>query len=137
MKDLPNPDKGTTDGFIVSTYYDGVYLDLTDSSDLSGRTITITDNPTSVDMQELSMDPENEGEIATYTVSFVPENPVQSTMTIMIRFPDEYDPRLGDSISCQSTSGLIGDIECEVSDRAVYVTGFETYLPEADRPITI
>ena len=40
IKNIKNPDAGTTDGFIISTIYDGVTLDVTDQTTLTGRTFT-------------------------------------------------------------------------------------------------
>lgn len=40
IKNIKNPDAGTTDGFLVTTSYDGVTLDITDQTSLSGRTFT-------------------------------------------------------------------------------------------------
>ena len=40
IKHVKNPDEGTTDGFLVTTSYDGVTLDVTDATSLSGRTFT-------------------------------------------------------------------------------------------------
>lgn len=42
IKNIKNPDAGTTEGFTVQTSYDGVVLDVTDESTLSGRTFTST-----------------------------------------------------------------------------------------------
>ena len=40
IRNIKNPDAGTTDGFTVTTSYDGVTLDVTDTSSLNGRTFT-------------------------------------------------------------------------------------------------
>jgi hypothetical protein len=51
IKSIINPDQGTTNGFDVSTSYDGVVLDVTDGAVLSGRTITLTTSTTALIMQ--------------------------------------------------------------------------------------
>jgi len=40
IQNILNPDAGTTDGFTIKTSYDGVNLDVTDTSSLTGRTFT-------------------------------------------------------------------------------------------------
>lgn len=37
---MTNPDAGRTEGFIITTTYDGLTLDKTDETALTGRTIT-------------------------------------------------------------------------------------------------
>lgn len=137
IDNILNPDRGTTDGFIVQTYYDSVLLDNTDTTSTDSRTVTIVDEGDTLAIQSISFDPKNEGESANYTFSFVPSNTIESTMEIQIVFPSDYDKTLGESIDCEAPSGLLGTISCSVSDRVVTVTGFDTYLPDADSPVTI
>ena len=86
---------------------------------------------------DLSFDPQNEGEESVYNFTFVPSDFVDSANQFMIQFPDDYHPTLGRSIVCTTYSGLVGDISCSVSNRGVYITNFETYLPSADKPVGI
>lgn len=132
-----NPDKGTTSGFVVKTYYDGVMLDNTDTTTLTGRTVTLTDGGDRIIVNSLTCDPQNEGEQSNYTFSFVTSNEIDSTMAIQLIFPPEFDSTLGPSITCDSSSGLIGTISCTASDRTVTVTGFDAYAPDTTRPIII
>ena len=134
---VPNPAVGATDGFIVKTYYDGLFLDKTDTSDLTGRTVDIVDSASNITIKSLTFDPRNEGEEATYTFVFLPTNTITSTMQILFTFPDVYDELLGNNVGCTINDGLDGTIECTVSHRAVTVSGFSTYTPDADFPISI
>ena len=137
IKNIPNPSVGTTDGFVVYTFYDGTYLDNTAASDLAGRTVTIVQPTNALAVQELSCDPRNEGEPSSYTFVFLPTNPITSSMQILITFPEVYDPRLGDNIDCSSPTGLKGDVGCVIKNRVVIIRGFDPYTPDADNPITI
>jgi len=137
IADVTNPSVGTTDGFVVSTYYDGAFLDQTDSSDSTGRTVTITSAPSPLAVQSLTCDPKNEGEPSTYTFVFLPTNPVTSDMVIRFEFPDAYDPMLGANVACDTTSGLLGDVACAIGNRVVTLSGFDTYTPDADSPISV
>jgi len=132
-----NPAQGTTSGFVVRTYYDGVFLDNTDSSDLTGRTITLLPAAENIAMKSLSFDPRNEGEPATYTFTFLPESSLYGDIQIRIIFPSVYDALLGTRVYCDATSGLTGELACTVSNRVVTITGFDSYTPDSDNPITI
>ena len=132
-----NPDYGTTSGFIVQTSYDGVTLDITDTSSLIGRTLTTSPKANPITYLGLSFSPQNEGEIGAYNFTFLPSNQIETTMVIQLGFPSNFDHRLGDSIACESTNGLIGTISCTASNRWVTVTGFSAYIPDAQKPITI
>ena len=112
-------------------------LDDTDTLSSSGRTVTIVDEGTPIQIQGLSFDPKNEGEQAVYTFSFVTSNPIESSMEIVITFPSVYDKTLGPTIACAASSGLLGDIICKINDRKVVISGFETYLPDTTSPVTI
>ncbi len=112
-------------------------LDNTNTSSLVDRNLIIVDEPTPIHIVSMSFDPRNEGEEATYTVTFVPTNPIMSTMEILLTFPSQYDKILGQSIGCKSPNGLLGTIYCDVVDRTVYIYGFETYLPDMDSPVVI
>ena len=137
IDNIRNPDRGKTDPFLIQTFYDGVMLDNKDTTTETGRTVTIVDEGTPIQIQQLSFDPKNEGEQASYTFSFVSTNPIESTMEIVITFPSVYDKTLGPAIACSATNGLLGDIICKVSDRKVIISGFETYLPDTTSPVII
>ena len=88
-------------------------------------------------VSNLSFDPQNEGEESTYNFTFVTTNMIDSANFIVIIFPDDYSPSIGPNIQCDTYSGLIGVISCSVSNRAVYITNFETYVPSASKPVGI
>lgn len=67
----------------------------------------------------------------------MPSNLIDSANKIAILFPDDYSTSVGRSIQCATYSGLIGDVSCSVTNRGVFVTNFETYLPSADKPVGI
>jgi len=136
--DIENPSSAmTTDGFEISTYYDGFLLAETDTSTLSGRTVTIQSAGNYLDMTALDFEPKNEGEQATYFFEFIPTTTITTSMAIYIKFPDVYDPRLGDDVTCQATDGLSGDISCSIEDRVVTIVNFDQYTPSSLNPIAI
>jgi histone deacetylase 6 len=57
-----NPDFGTTDGFVITTSYDGVTLDVTDTISLLGRTLSTTPKPNAITYLGMLFDPKNESE---------------------------------------------------------------------------
>ena len=137
FSDILNPSAGTTDLFIITTYYDSLVLDSTETIVTTNRQITIEAAPSTITMESLTFDPKNEGETSTYTFSFLPTNALTSDMTIEIIFPSTYDPYLGDTVSCSVSSGLSGNVLCSVSNRIVSFVGFSDYTPDSTNPITI
>jgi len=132
-----NPDFGTTDGFVITTSYDGVTLDVTDTTSLLGRTLSTTPKPNAITYLGMLFDPKNEGETSDYNFTFLPLDEIDTTMEIMLGFPYQFDELLGDTINCAATNGLLGPISCTVSNRWVTVTGFADYLPNKQNPVTI
>jgi len=130
-----NPSAGETDGFIVKTFYDGIFLDTTATSDTTGRTATITDEPLPISVKYLKFDPRNEGEESTYEIAFVPTTPLTSENILRIVFPSVYDALLGFDVTCASIGGIIGDFTCDIADRVMTVSGFDDYTPDSDNPI--
>jgi len=47
----------------------------------------------------------------------------------VILFPLVYDKNLGYSVQCEVVSGLIGYVQCRVSESKIYISGFDTYVP--------
>jgi hypothetical protein len=137
IKDILNPSPGKTDGFTITTKYDGLVIDYTDTSTLVGRTLTITSGPGLVTMNSLEFDPQNEGEPGTYTFSFFVSNALSSSMGIMITFPPTFDDNLGTVITCEGLTGIVGDVSCTVSQRACTIFGFSNYVPDSSNPITV
>jgi len=62
------------------------------------------------------MDPKNEAEIATYTISFLPVNNILATERILIIFPGTFDKRLGANVSVYLLSGLTGKFISKIED---------------------
>lgn len=88
-------------------------------------------------MRQFSFDPVNEGEVARYTISFIPTNNILKGMNIYIKFPDTFDLRLGKQVDIQAVAGLTGDITYRLKDRVVTVSNFETYSTTSTTPIQI
>lgn len=138
IKNVLNPSAGTTSGFVVRTKYDGVFLDNTDLLTTVGRTVTITARPGLLSVHNLDFWPKNEAEPATYTFTFLPTYTITSSMYISIHFPSVYDQLLGsETIQCASLGGLTGAFTCTVSNRVLTLSGFDTYIPNDDNPITL
>lgn len=135
VKEVPNPDRGTTDPFLISSFYDGQAIDST----TAGQTLSTKDKADGVTIQSLTFDPRNEAEPATYVLTMVPSSTISTTHQLFVEFPSEYDPFLGQAISCKLNSGLIPTkaFRCSVSDRQVFITGFDSYVSSANNPIVL
>ncbi len=69
----------------------------------------------------------------------MPDSAISTTHQLFVEFPAQFDPFLGRSVSCRLTSGLIPTkaFRCSVSDRQVFITGFDSYLSSANNPIVL
>ena len=137
IKDIINPVKGETDKFIIQTSYDSQIIDSVDTSTNAGKTIFITESPTLLFMTTFSYDPQNEGEISTYTFGFNPRITLTEIMQIIIQFPDTFDANLGNKVQCYPIKNLKGNIVCSISDRTITVKGFGEIKVTDDDPIVI
>jgi hypothetical protein len=88
-------------------------------------------------MRQFSFDPVNEGEVATYILSFIPTNSILAGMNIYIKFPDTFDLRLGKQVDITASAGLTGDIKYALSDRVITVSNFDTYSTTSTVPVQI
>lgn len=83
-------------------------------------------------------DPQNEGEISTYTISFLPVIDIDINEEIVFIFPSTFDQVLGNKIQCLATSGLADQISCtRLENRILHIDGISSYQVSPDRPITI
>ena len=127
---IDNPDEGLTETFEIKTTYDSLDLDLTDTSVNASRVISITSSPNQINDLSLIYDPQNEGEEAMYQFEFFPSSTIEEAVTeIVIIFPLVYDKNLGYSVQCEVVSGLLGYVQCRVSESKIYISGFDTYIP--------
>lgn len=134
---IPNPRAGVTNGFIVKTFYDGVFLDVTDTTSSLGRTCTITSGASPISVKSISFDPKNEGEISVYIFTFIPTTSLNSNMQILIIFPSVYDNILGNNLNCLPLKGISGELSCTVSQKILTLSGFGNYVPNSDSPVSI
>src|SRR3990167_3645148 len=133
-----NPDLGTTGSFEIFTTYDSVILERTDPANVTGRTTQITAKPTSISMVDTSFDPQNEGEISTYTFRFVPFKNIDINEEILFFFPKTFDQTLGNKLQCEALSGISDKISCtRLVDRGLHIDGISSYETSISRPITI
>ena len=88
-------------------------------------------------MRQFSFDPVNEGEVALYTLSFIPTNDIIKGMNIYIKFPDTFDLRLGNQIDINVVGGLTGDIKSNLSNRVITISNFDTYSTTSSTPVQI
>ena len=124
LKGITNPVVGETDKFIIQTSYDGQIIDIVDTSSKAGKTIFITNPPILLNINQFSYDPQNEGEVATYTFTFNPNIALTTVMQIVIKFPESFDSMLGDKVVCYPRQNLLGNIKCAIADKTITVTGF-------------
>lgn len=134
---ITNPDIATTSSFEIYTTYDGTTMDETKPDTATSRMVSFTPKASLLSMREFYYDPVNEGEVATYTMSFVPTSNVEVGMNIYIKFPDTFDMRLGRDVSMFVEGGLSGDIKLSLTERVITISGFNKYLVSSNVPIKI
>lgn len=83
ISEVSNPDEGTTEGFLISTTFDGLTLDETDETTLIGRTITTKAKASDITVSSISFDPQNISEQSTYTFKFITTDSITSSMSIL------------------------------------------------------
>lgn len=79
----------------------------------------------------------NEGETATYVLSFFPTKNIQTTQKILIIFPGTFDIRLGNHVKIFSKSGLTGAYDFTIVNRALTIYNFEFYSISYGIPIKL
>ena len=134
---IMNPDFATTSSFEAYTYYDGSIIDQTRAASASFRKVILSAKPSLLSMRQFFFDPSNEGEVATYTISFMPTNNIPAGMNVYIKFPSTFDLRLGKSVDIAVTSGLTGDLKTSLANRVVTVSNFNLYDVTLGIPITV
>ncbi|EGR31727.1 hypothetical protein IMG5_103280 [Ichthyophthirius multifiliis] len=139
IANIKNPDQGPTQGFIIKTLYDGIFLDQTDeSTPNSNRNIIIYSRASPITVKSVTFDPKNISEESTYTFKFITQDQLTTGMNILFQFPYDYDSLLGRNINCKILGGIIGSqYFCDIKDRGVYVKNFESYVPSQENPIII
>ena len=137
IDDIPNPEAGTTDGFEIHTFYDNHFLDTTDTTDDSYRTIPILPAANPMTVNSIDFEPRNEGELAKYTFSLNPTSNLYNNMELMIRFPDSYDDLIGVGVTCEGLTGIVGGFTVSIVAKKVFITGLDTYIPSNDNPLII
>ena len=89
-------------------------------------------------MVDTAFDPQNEGEISTYTFKFLPATDIDINQEIVFFFPRTFDQILGNKLQCVVTTGLADSISCSrLANRVLYIDGVSSYQVSPDRPITI
>lgn len=97
IMNLRNFDEGTSDEFMLTTSYDGVTLQATQTATYFA--VTTTQAP-SLNMRSLTFYPKNEGELATYQFYFTPQFDIELDDYILITFPNQFDHLLGENFYC-------------------------------------
>lgn len=121
---LLNFPQGDSGSFSISTVYDGVVLQAN-----SDPVIVSTSYQLPVlNVNSLAFYPQNEGEQATYTITLTPQFNIPSSAVITVRFPQEYDQSLGNSIKCTSED-LSGRLNCtQTSAYTISIFNFDVYF---------
>ena len=135
IKDVTNPAAGTTDGFDILTFYDNNFLDVTDDSDNSYRTILILPQANPITVNSVDFEPKNEGERAKYTFDFIPTSNLKREMELMIQFPDNYDDLIGTGVKCEGLTGILGGFTVSILQKKLFITGLDAYTPSNDNPL--
>ena len=88
-------------------------------------------------MRQFNFNPVNEGEVATYTISFMPTNSILNGMNIYIQFPLTFDQRLGNEVNINVVGGLTGSIQTNLSNRVITISNFDSYYTTSPNPVQI
>lgn len=111
---VPNFNQGTSNPFAISTMYDGLVLDQTTS--LASASLSLTTSATAQPLQvnSITADPLNEGEMSTYTFSVTPASNIATSQSFIVTFPSTYDRNISDYLACWAT-GWTGYVSCTVT----------------------
>jgi hypothetical protein len=100
IKRITNPDKGLTSAFDLYFRYDGAIIENSDYNLNSTRQLDVVDKAQAITVNAFNMDPQNEAETATYTISFLPNSNIGFQEEIVFIFPETFDPLLGKKLTC-------------------------------------
>lgn len=134
---ISNPNVAKTSAFSIYSTYDGNTIDQTNAASSASRQVALTAKASLLSMRQFSFDPVNEGEVATYTLSFIPTNEITKGMNIYVKFPDTFDLRLGKQVEIYIVGGLTGDIKSNLSNRVITISNFETYSTTSTQPVQL
>jgi len=126
---VTNPDLvGETSSFLITTYYDELALDQTDTTPSIANPITTTliDVAGTITTDNFDFVPRNEGEKATYTFQLTGSQRILNLYYIIVHFPSYYDESISPHVYCEILYGLTGNVECFVEDYKVILKGFDT-----------
>ena len=137
VKDIVNPKVATTSSIEIYTFYDGSVLDETKPDTAKYRKISLSAQASLLSMREFFFDPVNEGEVAKYTISFIPTNNILAGMNVYIKFPDTFDSRLGREVDIYVLSGLKGDVKISLKERVITISNFNKYDLSLGEPIKV
>lgn len=134
----------------ISTTFSGVSIDQ-DTDTVSNQTLILVNPPTEIFTSTdsgVKIEPSNIGEQATYNFSFSISTKIVKNDEIWIKFPDDYDPYLGQSdakfsmgepnnfyIDCQSE--VLGNINCKVDHWYIIISNLNTVLPDTKIILTL
>lgn len=127
IKGITNPVVTATTSFEGFTFYDATTVDETKSETQSSRTLALDNKANLLSIREFYMDPKNEAEIATYTISFLPVNNIAKGERVLIIFPGTFDKLLGPNVSVYLISGLTGVFTSEIYDGKLIIKDFDAY----------
>ena len=107
---LLNFDQGSSQNFVITTSYANIILQTTGTGTNQLQAIT-TAQASILKVSSILFYPMNEGEEATYEFYFSPITNISSSQNIVVKFPMQFDYRVGDNIQCSAT-GLTGFLTC-------------------------
>jgi len=138
IRSILNPDQGETDAFEIIAKYDSGIIELTDPTLTNDRKLNIVQKASTIKIISTDIDPQNEAELSTYSITFLPTNNIEVLQEILFIFPKTFDQQLGFKIECAATSGIASKISCtKLVDRKLYIAGIDSYEVSEERPITI
>lgn len=135
IEGIANPYVDETSKFLIYSYYDGQTIDSTANLDASSLALKFVESSGHIILKSFDYEPRNEAEIATYKLRFAPSKNVLAGWTLLIKFPDSFDRRLGDYLEMNFLSGLKGNIQTKVENRKIFVTGFSNFYVSAQEDI--
>ncbi|CAG9328924.1 unnamed protein product [Blepharisma stoltei] len=112
--DLPSINGTTTNGFSITSLWNGVTL----TTDSSSTPLTINDNaPTTItpDSTPISVNFPHANEKSRYNFTFSSGSNIDSGDSFWIVFPNTYDPFIGDALNSLSSHGQTYYLSCSSS----------------------
>lgn len=135
IDNIRNPVSGLTDTFEIQSRYDSELVDQVDPTVSSGKIIQVKAIPPAIYVKSFNFDPQNEGEVSTYTFQFTPPTTLTRTQEIILKFPASFDKNIGRRVRCYPKKNLNGNVLCRFEEKKIIIYNFDPVNVTKDDPI--